>query len=306
MPTLIITRGLPGCGKTTRAVTWVAEDPVGRARVNRDDLRSMAHDGAWIGRDAGTPGTERAITGARDAAITAMLSASVDVVCDDTNLPARVVRDLMALAGRCGAQVEVWDMTDVDVDVCVERDATRAGSAQVGAAVIRGLHNRHIAGRACPLPVPEPKPGQEPPAPYVPPEGKPTAWIVDVDGTLAHMSGRSPFDWARVGEDTANPAVLDFVNTVAHRRTVIVMSGRDGSCRDATEEWLRDNFVAFDLLLMRAEGDMRDDTIVKRELFDQHIRDRFQVVGVLDDRNKVVAMWRAMGIPCFQVAEGDF
>ena len=97
MPTLIITRGLPACGKTTRAVTWVAEDPVGRARVNRDELRAMAHNGAYIAKDDNTPGTERAVTAVRDATVTSLLRAGVDVVCDDTNLPSRVVQGLMDL-----------------------------------------------------------------------------------------------------------------------------------------------------------------------------------------------------------------
>jgi hypothetical protein len=42
---LVITRGLPGCGKTTRARAWVAEDPSRRVRVNRDDLRTMLSGG---------------------------------------------------------------------------------------------------------------------------------------------------------------------------------------------------------------------------------------------------------------------
>ena len=36
------------------------------------------------------------------------------------------------------------------------------------------------------------------------------------------------------------------------------------------------------------------------------IRDRWRVVGVFDDRQQVVRMWRALGLTVFQVAEGDF
>jgi hypothetical protein len=44
-PVLIITRGHPASGKSTRAIAWVAERPERRARVNRDCLRAMMHGG---------------------------------------------------------------------------------------------------------------------------------------------------------------------------------------------------------------------------------------------------------------------
>ena len=57
---------------------------------------------------------------------------------------------------------------------------------------------------------------------------------------------------------------------------------------------------------MRRTKDFRKDAIVKTELFDAHIRGRYEVLFVLDDRNQVVEMWRVMGLPCLQVAAGDF
>jgi predicted kinase len=139
-PLLVVTRGLPGCGKTTRARAWVAADPARRARVNRDDLRAMLHAGAWRGGD-----TEEQIVAVRNAAIGTLLRHGVDVVCDDTNLPRRTVRDLGALAARHGARLQVWDMTDVPVEVCVARDAAR--EHPIGAAVIRGLAARFGVGQ---------------------------------------------------------------------------------------------------------------------------------------------------------------
>lgn len=305
MPVLIVTRGLPGCGKSTRAREWVAEDPARRARVNRDDLRAMCHNSAYIARSDDTKGTEPAVTVARDTVITALLRAGVSVVCDDTNLPSRTVRGLRKLAATAGANFTVWDMTDVPVETCLERDARRNGSAQVGFAVIRRMHERYVKGRSFPLPVPT-EDAPSGPVPYVPDTDLPRAWLVDIDGTLAKMSSRSPYDWHRVGEDDVNPAVYDALHSFAGQAEIILLSGRDGSCRAETEKWLADNGVPFDELHMRAAGDMRRDAIVKAELFDAHVRGRYNVVGVLDDRDQVVEMWRAMGLACFQVAPGDF
>ena len=57
---------------------------------------------------------------------------------------------------------------------------------------------------------------------------------------------------------------------------------------------------------MRPKGDNRPDTEVKREIYEREIRDKYNVLLVIDDRNSVVQQWREMGLPCFQVAEGDF
>jgi hypothetical protein len=70
MTVLRITRGLPASGKSILAMKWVAEDPANRARVNRDDLRAMLHDGVYLGRD-----TEVHVRAARDALLTALLGA---------------------------------------------------------------------------------------------------------------------------------------------------------------------------------------------------------------------------------------
>jgi hypothetical protein len=57
---------------------------------------------------------------------------------------------------------------------------------------------------------------------------------------------------------------------------------------------------------MRSNGDYRSDEIVKEELFRARIQPRYSVGGVIDDRNRVVKMWRRIGLVCFQVAEGEF
>jgi hypothetical protein len=59
-------------------------------------------------------------------------------------------------------------------------------------------------------------------------------------------------------------------------------------------------------LHMRPAGDVRNDAIVKLELFDQHVRDRYRVAYVLDDRDRVVRAWRSIGLTVLQVADGDF
>lgn len=118
---------------------------------------------------------------------------------------------------------------------------------------------------------------------------------------------RGPFDWKKVGLDDVDETIAGIVNRLNDVDLVaIVMSGRDESCRDATEAWLLKHGIVYDKLFMRPEKDMRKDNIIKSELFDDYVRDNYDVQFVLDDRNQVVDMWRAMGIKTLQVAPGNF
>lgn len=300
MSKLIITRGLPGSGKSTWAKAWVAEDPTNRARVNRDDIRAMLHGGRL-----GTSVQEQQVTKSTHPTIASLLRAGVDVVADDTNLPYQIVRRLRQIAEQAGAGFEVRDFTDVPVDECIRRDTAR--DQKVGEKVIRGMWDRHIKGRGYPLPVPPPD--QQPTTmPYTPDPDTPPAILVDVDGTVALMNGRSPYDMTRVGDDQPNPPVITVVAAMAKLGyRVVFCSGRTDDCRDTTEAWLAKHVgVPYEALHMRRTGDARKDAIVKAEIFDREIRHRYQVVGVFDDRDQVVRMWRGLGLTVFQVAEGRF
>jgi hypothetical protein len=137
----------------------------------------------------------------------------------------------------------------------------------------------------------------------------PPAWIVDVDGTLALHCGRSPYDWRRARTDEPNrPVVVAVQALAAHPEVsaIIAISGREERAREITASWLAEFGVPCRELLMRADGDYRPDDVVKEEIFRQKIQHRYSVVGVIDDRDSVVQMWRRIGLVCFQVADGKF
>jgi hypothetical protein len=136
---------------------------------------------------------------------------------------------------------------------------------------------------------------------------------VDIDGTVAKMGVRDPFDETRVHEDQPHVDVIDLVQILQLRGyRVIFMSGRTSACRAETERWLNFHYKGnsgmyyYDHLYMRAKGDGRPDHVVKLELFDKYIRHVYDVRYVLDDRNKVVEMWRSIGLRVLQVAPGAF
>ncbi len=284
MPTLTMTKGLPGSGKSTWAEEVCLAAHTRTVRITKDQLRVMLHAGKHGGR------SERQTLAARDALAATFLDQGVNVIIDDTNLARFHEVRLRELAGEHGATFEVRDFTDVPLEVCLTRNAGRPNP--VPERVIRKMWLDHIA-------IPD--------TPVFDPS-LPMAILVDIDGTLAVMTDRGPFDWHRVGEDLPNRSVIVAATALWSAGYIIVcMSGRDAVCRPQTEAWLTEHVGVDGPLFMRAEGDNRKDSIVKRELFDAHIRGRYNVLFVLDDRNQVVDMWRhELGLPCFQVAEGDF
>jgi hypothetical protein len=135
----------------------------------------------------------------------------------------------------------------------------------------------------------------------------PSAIIVDLDGTLALLTRRSPFQYLKCHLDVVNDPVKKVV--VAYRSCygqVLIISGRDAIAREMTIDWLRRHEIPFDGLFMRRHGDRRKDVVVKREIYEREIVGRYRVDFVLDDCDQVVAMWRdELRITCFHVARGD-
>ena len=135
MSTAILTRGIPGSGKSTWAKAWVEGDPDHRGRVNRDDIRM-----SMFGRSHGVD--ERLVTRVQNSMIRALLQDGRDVVVDNTNLNPQHAGHLVSLLQGLGAVVKYQDF-DVPVDVAIARDALRENP--VGADGIRSVHARFVA-----------------------------------------------------------------------------------------------------------------------------------------------------------------
>lgn len=137
-------------------------------------------------------------------------------------------------------------------------------------------------------------------------------YVFDLDGTLADCSHRVHFldakDWrgffASVNRDAPIPHVIELLLTLhGAGQRIEIWSGRSDECRVETEAWLvRYGIPAIVPVIMRSAGDKRSDDEVKVEF----LRGTDRPDIIFDDRARVVEMWRHEGIPCFQVAAGDF
>lgn len=274
-----MTKGLPGSGKSTWAKKLVTDNPNKYKRINKDDLRDMLDDGKY------SSDSEKFVLQVRDSLILMSIEKGKHVIIDDTNLATKHEERIKQLI-KGKAELIIQDFTDVPLDICIERDLKRLSS--VGEKVIRDLYNQFLRKVDT----------------YVEDKELTKAIIVDIDGTLASMSGRSPFDWSKVKEDTCNDVVKNIVNN--YTGEVIIFSGRDGICKEDTIDWLKLNNIKYTSIFMRDIDNNEKDSIVKRRMFEQNIRGKYYIEYVLDDRNQVVEMWRDMGLVCLQVAEGNF
>lgn len=276
---VILTKGLPASGKSTWAKQMLKDNPNSYKRINKDDLRSMLDDSKFS-KDA-----EKFIVKVRNQLILSTIEQGKHVIIDDTNLASKHEASIRQLVNGL-AEVSIKDFTNVPLEECIKRDLKRNNS--VGEKVIRDMYNQFLRVTET----------------YVENPELPHAILVDIDGTLAKMNGRSPFEWNKVGEDLCHETIKNIVNSYGN--SVILFSGRDSVCRDETTLWLNENGIVYSELFMREKDNMEKDSIVKRRLFEEHIRGKYFIEYVLDDRNQVVEMWRNMGLTCLQVADGDF
>lgn len=294
---MMVLRGLPASGKSTFAKGLVTSDPDGWVRVNKDDIRERMLPNGWSKqkeRDVVIP--------ERDRLITEALASGKNVIIDDTNLEQKHLQHLYDISVSFGADMQLKDF-EINVDDAIARDAKRPNP--VGEVVIRNMADRFFG--VTPTIVP-----------YFKESGLPWSVICDLDGTMAlfcqklscscPLNHRSPYNAFTADLDTPNRPVLTVLNAMVQSQApeIIFMSGRDAEYRPQTEAFLEKYFRGPHQLHMRKKGDRRKDSVVKYELFDAHVRGKFNVHFVLDDRDQVVQLWRALGLTCLQVAEGSF
>jgi hypothetical protein len=155
---------------------------------------------------------------------------------------------------------------------------------------------------------------------------KEKAIIVDLDGTYCNTDHRQHLveakNWDGFYEalvnDKPNKWCEDLVFALEHEGDfkIIFVSGRPEKYRELTLQWfeslwgyertdLKEGFD-FITLFMRKDGDFRKDSIIKEEIYREHIEPKYDIHFCIDDRKQVVDMWRSIGLVCLQCAEGNF
>lgn len=283
---VIILQGLPASGKSFFTKELINKNPNKYKRWNNDLFREMVDNSNW------SKDSEKFVMEMRDIFILEALENGKHVIVDNTNLHPKHETNIRNLV-KGKAEVVIEDFTHVPLEVCIERDLKRLNS--VGEKVIREMYNQFLK-----------------PKPEIVKYNIELSHciIVDIDGTVAKMENRSPYDWDKVDTDTYIKNVCYAVGGYADSdHNIIFLSGRDEICREKTEKWLDavpySGFKNRTALYMRPHNDYRKDSIIKEELYRKYIEGKYNVEAVFDDRLSVCRLWHQLGLPLFRVGDPD-
>lgn len=297
---LLMLKGLPRSGKSTWAKEWVLTSG-NWCRVNKDSLRTMLHADKW------TPQNEKATMKAQDAIVRTLLASGKNVVVDDTNLGDYHHDRWSNIAKEVGARFETKEFY-ADIAELVLRD--EKAEEQRGRHVIEklALQYRHLKFE------------------------DDSIVICDIDGTIAdcehrkhHLMGEKK-DWNGFFSEMIADGLIEstqelLMNFVDAGKKIIFVSARPEKYRKVTEDWLwkhyiypvrsasfetaafDDPVIGYEALLMRPDGDSKDDTIVKQAILDTYF-DKNTIHCVVDDRPSVLRMWAANGLTTIDVGKG--
>ena len=289
--------GISGSGKSTYSHELWETNPSNFVIINRDKIRELLfgytesdiHN--YYKRNDITK-LEKKVTKYEDTLIYEALEENKTVILDATHLEKKYIE-----------RHEYWNVPielvwfDIDLDIAIERDSIR--NRKVGKDIITKQYNKYINLKKsfgdynfipynikCDLNLP----------PCV---------LYDIDGTIAQMHNRGPFEWNKVKEDYMIYQVVSTIDWLSdldskNRPTVILCTGRDGIALNDTIEWLNNNEIYYDDIMIRNEKDMRPDWIVKEEMW-KNISEKYNIIAMYDDRLQVVRRARALGLKVFNV-----
>ena len=305
MKKMIILQGPPACGKSTRAQELLVKYGSDKAViVCKDSIREACGE-YWV------PSRENYISDIEKGAIIAALEHDMIPIIDATNLNPKTIEKWKAIAEKYSAEIE-WIEVVEPYKVALQRDSNPDRKRPVGKKVLRDFYKRYYPHLIAPM---------SDDRKMIEFTGKKKAIIVDIDGTVALRNNRSPFDYEKAYEDRVDHRMAHLLKNLINETEyeVFFVTGREdiGDCRKITTAWINDNiypkqghngFLPSDnwRLLMRGEGDHRSDDVTKGEIYMNCIEPWYDVVCVFEDRNRVVKMWRDLGLLVAQVWDGDF
>ena len=295
---ILVLQGVPASGKSTFARSLVLKDK-SYVIVSRDAIRE-ARGEYWI------PEYEDYISDIEEFEIRSAIKHNLNPIIDATNLNPKTIAKWKNLAEELNVNIE-FKMFEIDFATALERDSKRERS--VGKKVLERFFRDYFPNQLKAYYIDDrlKKPF------YSYNDEKEDCIIVDLDGTVCLHNGRSPYDLTRVSEDIPNYPLVRFLQELICNKHIIFLSGREGTdqCRQDTINWLTKNICSSDFgykweLLMRDKNNFEPDEIIKERIFHKEIEPKYSVLAIFDDRDKVVKMWRSLGLLCNQVYWGNF
>ncbi len=307
-PTLTIMVGVSGSGKSFLAKQWVNKSRGELIRFNRDNIRAMLYvDVPWSKRN------EDFTRKYEQAGVKLALRMGRNVVVDDTNCVVRTRHSWEEIARETQSIFRLVSMT-TSLEECIARDAKRTGKEHIGEPIIKRQYKDFTSASLTPRNydlVPTNRATTDRAAlrsgefplrlPYAP------VVLVDMDGTMCnHIGVRSPFDESLVLNDAPWPSVVKMVQDLYATHNIIVVSGRNDTCAEDSNDWMKIHKVPVDYLLMRDVPSV-PDTEIKGRILDELLTviPLEKIDFVIDDRPRVINMWQRRGLKVRVVYQGE-
>ena len=302
---IFLTKGAPASGKSTWAKAEIAKDPLNYLRINNDNLRD-SFNGSVFSSDY-----EKLIRETRNFLIKEGIKRGLNIILDNVNANKRNWEEVCKIAQESNKDIQVLEkLFYVELDELLERNAKREGTARVPDDIVKkfwkdlGGKQFKFSNAKVEIFTRRDKAIDRVIEPMKQDKNKERAIICDLDGSIAEISHRSPYNAALCLNDTPHAHVVEAVR-LFHKNgyKVIFCSGREDEFRDLTEQWLNTHVGIDYELFMRSSKDLRKDSIIKEEIFEAHIKDKYYVRAVIDDRLQVCQLWFRLGLPLFRVGD---
>ena len=297
MKKLIILQGPPASGKSTWTKKFMEENSSTSFVVSRDAIRHSMGDYNHLHEDEVTR-IEEAQTKEQ------MKIGTLNIINDGTNLNPKHLPRWEKMAKKYGYEIE-YKQFHVSIEEAIKRDQNEDREHHVGKSVIKRFYKMYFPEEYKDYTTLTINPYR------VPINDKlPKCVICDIDGTVAWMQGRSPYDWKRVGEDKYDERMFQVLNSFLRADVdIIFISGREGTtqCYNDTLEWIKKKLVGYDKfkLYLPKEKDYRGGVVTKKELYEKYVKDYYDVICVFEDSEKMANIWRSIGLLCCQVSNSD-
>ena len=138
--------------------------------------------------------------------------------------------------------------------------------------------------------------------------------IVDIDGVLADAGHRQHFldppwrDWdgffAECGGDGVFKENKILLDLLAPELMIVLLTSRPTWIQKPTLDWLQDNRIRYDLLIMRPLGDFQASPGFKRDETKTLRHRGFNPVLAIDDDMRNVRMYRTQDVPTVFLESG--
>lgn len=133
--------------------------------------------------------------------------------------------------------------------------------------------------------------------------------VIDIDGTMADINHRLHLikcdkpNYDEFFNECQNDLVNEWCRSISNTFlaagfTVFLVSARPKRVEPRTRNWLNQNGVLYtELFCLREDTDSTQDHLLKSEWL---VPWKDRVLFVVDDRQRVVDMWRKEGLTCLQ------